>query len=385
MLSVINARLVTPNGVLENGTLTADGGRFVSVGTDAAPSGATIIDGAGLTALPGFLDLHIHGAGGADTMDSDPDALRTILRTHARFGTTGLLLTTMTQSREKITAALGAARAAVEAGADFCPDGAVALGIHLEGPYISPRRPGAQPKEFVRDYDPNEFAEWLTIANGTMRRITLAPERPRATELIAACRENNIVVSLGHTDATSDRAHAALGQGATSATHLFNAMPPLHHRTPGAAAAFLMDDRASVEIIGDGHHVAPEMIELALRAKGGAKVILITDAMAGAGAGDGLYDLGGNAVTVANGKAVLADGTLAGSILTMAQAAKNIRAWFPNLGWDALARLTSGNAARHMNWPQKARLAPHADADFVLVDDSLNVHTTIVAGHIVRN
>ena len=381
-LAVKNARIVTPDGVLENSSLLAEDGQIRAVGNLSVPPGAEILDGTNLTVLPGFLDLHIHGGGGADTMDATPNALQTILRTHARSGTTGLLLTTMTQRREKITAALRAARDAVSAGAAFCPDGAAALGIHLEGPYISPKRPGAQPREFVRDYDAAEFADWLEITAGTMRRITLASEQPGAGELIAACRAKGIVISLGHTDATSDQTRNALDRGATSLTHLFNAMPSLHHRAPGPACAMLMDDHAFVEIIADGHHVAPEMIHLALRAKGIGGAIFITDAMAGAGAGDGLYDLGGSAVTVAHGKAVLADGTLAGSILTMAQAAQNARAWF-DLDWPDIAALTSGNAARHMNWPHKARLTPGGDADFVLVDDALNVHATIIAGRIV--
>jgi N-acetylglucosamine-6-phosphate deacetylase len=378
-VTVTGARLVTPAGVIERGTLVADGGRIVDVGHGPAPSRGDVVDGAGLTVLPGFLDVHIHGGGGADAMDATPDALRAVCRTHARYGTTGLLATTMTQSRERIAAALRNARAAAEAGVDFCPDGAQVLGIHLEGPYINPLRPGAQPKQFVRDYDAAEFADWLEITRGTMKLITLAPERPGGAALMAACRAAGIVVSLGHTDATAEEATAAIDAGAAHGTHLFNAMPPLHHRKPGAAAVLMTDDRAKAEMIADGHHVAPTMIALALRAKGPEGIILITDARAGAGAGDGLYDLGGLPVTVANGRAVLEDGTLAGSVLTMGQAAANVRHWF-DTSWSDLARLTSANAAEQMGWQNKGRLAPGADADFVLVDDALTVHATFVAG-----
>jgi N-acetylglucosamine-6-phosphate deacetylase len=365
--------------VIERGTLVAESGRIADVGTDPAPAGADCIDGAGLTLLPGFLDVHIHGGGGADTMDATPDALRAICRIHARFGATGLLATTMTQSRERITAALRNARAAAEAGAEFCPDGARVLGIHLEGPYINPLRPGAQPKQFVRDYDAEEFADWLEITRGTMKMITLAPERPGGNALMRVCRTAGIVVSLGHTDATEEETRAAIDAGATHGTHLFNAMPPLHHRKPGTAAVLMTDDRAKAEMIADGHHVAPTMIALALRAKGPEGIVLITDAMAGAGAGDGLYDLGGLAVTVASGRAVLADGTLAGSVLTMGQAAANLRRWF-GTPWSHIARLTSTNAAEQMGWKDRGRLAPGAVADFVLVDDALNVHATFIAG-----
>ena len=387
MLTITNSQIVTPQGIIEEGTLTIADGRILSIeaGRSHNSPGIDVLDGKGLTALPGFLDLHIHGGGGSDTMDAfASDALKNILRTHANFGTTGLLLTTMTQSQELISHALAVATQAVKQGKEFCPEGAQALGIHLEGPYISPKRPGAQPAEYVRDYDEDEFGRWLEIVSGTIKRITIAPERPGGTELLAACRNAGIVVSLGHTDATSAEALDALAKGATSATHLYNAMPPLHHRTPGATAIFLTDNRAMVEIIADGHHVAPEMIDLALRSKGVEGVILITDAMAGAGSGDGQYDLGGNAVTVGDGKAVLADGTLAGSILTMVQALRNVRAWFPRLSWNDLALLTSGNAARHMGWENKGRIAPGADADIVLLDNNLNLQQVYIAGQRIR-
>lgn len=385
-LTLRGARIVTPHGTLDDASLSVVAGSITAVSGDGAliaqSEETEVIDASGLTLLPGFLDLHIHGGGGVDTMDATPDALQTICRTHAQFGTTGLLATTMTQSREKITAALANARLAHEAGADFCPDGAQVLGIHLEGPYISPERPGAQPREFVRDYDASEFADWLSVAGGAMKLITLAPERPRAPELMAACTGAGIVISLGHTDADAAQTEEAINAGAREVTHLFNAMPSLHHRKPGPIAVFLTDDRVKTEIIADGHHVAPEAIRLALRAKGINGAILITDAMAGAGAGEGIYDLGGHAVTVSGGKALLSDGTLAGSVLTMANAARNIRTW-TGADWNAIARLTSTNAADQMGLQNKGRLEAGADADFVLLNDDFVVEMTFVAGRCV--
>ncbi|GAB4469067.1 MAG: N-acetylglucosamine-6-phosphate deacetylase [Armatimonadaceae bacterium] len=382
LAGISDARIVTGDGmVLETGTVSLRDGRVESVSAHSANSHG-YLPAAGLTLLPGFLDVHIHGGGGADTMDATPEALRTLCRTHARFGTTGLLVTTMTQSGERIAAALENAGAAYREGLHFCPEGAQILGIHLEGPYINPKRPGAQPKEFVRKYDPEEFQSWLSLSRNALKLITLAPEMPGGSELIAACRAAGIVVSMGHTDASTEETKTALNHGVTHGTHLFNAMPSLHHRQPGPIAVLLIDDRARVEIIADGHHVAPEAIGLALRAKGADGVVLITDAMAGAGSGDGEYDLGGNPVTVAVGKATLADGTLAGSVLTMAQAAANMRRWFA-LDWNTLTKLTSGNAARQMGWTKKGRIAPGWDADFALVDDDLRVHATIVAGRVV--
>jgi N-acetylglucosamine-6-phosphate deacetylase len=380
-IAVRNARrVVTPEGAIDSAPLafSAETGRIVAVGGEAGGADETV-DADGLTVLPGFLDVHIHGGGGHDTMDATPDSLRAVLRTHAAHGTTGLLLTTITQSREKIAAALRAAADACAAGPAFCADGARPLGIHLEGPYISPARPGAQPKEFVRPYDVAEFDGWLRDAGGHLRLITLAPEEPNADALIAACRAVGVVVSFGHTDADAGQIHAAVDRGAAHATHLFNAMPPLHHRKPGPIGVALSDPRVMCEVIADGHHVAPEIVRLIVAAKGDRGTILITDAMAGAGAPDGTYDLGGHAVAVSGGKALLSDGTLAGSVLTMAQAAKNVRGW-AGVGWDALARLTSTNAADQLGLTEYGRLAPGCAADFVLVDDDLTVHATYVAG-----
>jgi len=383
--TITGCRIVTGGtGTIPAGTVTVKNGKIVAVQDWLADISATTLDATGLTLLPGFLDVHIHGGGGRDTMEATPEALQAICRTHAQNGTTGLLLTTITQSREAIGAALHQARQAIEAGSAFCPEGAQILGVHLEGPYIHPERPGAQPRQFVRDYCADEFAEWLAIAGNTLRLITLAPERPGGHDLIRACLEAGIVVSQGHTDATATETVQAIQAGVRQATHLFNAMPPLHHRKPGPIPIFLTDNRVRVEIIADGHHVAPEAIRLALQAKGADGILLITDAMAGAGANEGVYDLGGNTVTVANGKALLPDGTLAGSVLTMIQAVRNMQGWF-NLDWDTLARLSSGNAAEQFGWKHKGKIAPGYDADFVLVDDALHLHKTIIGGQIVSH
>ncbi|MBC8134313.1 MAG: N-acetylglucosamine-6-phosphate deacetylase [Fibrella sp.] len=380
---VQNTRVVSEQGVVDKGIVIENGKFNLNAGTPSALPGSPVLGATGLTLLPGFIDIHIHGGGGSDTMNATPDALRTICRTHARNGTTGLLLTTMTQSREKITNALTAARNAYESGADFCPDGARVLGIHLEGPYISAKRPGAQPKEFVRPYDAAEFAEWLDVAGAALKLITLAPEEPGADSLMRVCRERGIVVSFGHTDASAEQTRTALDiLGYAHATHLFNAMPALHHRNPGILGVALTDDRMRCEIISDGHHVAPEIARLALAAKNDSNVILITDAMAGAGAPDGRYDLGGHAVAVANGKALLPDGTLAGSVLTMAQAVRNVREW-TGAGWETLGRISSTNAANALGMMNKGRIATDADADFVLVDDSLTVRGTYIGGQCV--
>ncbi|WP_309722796.1 N-acetylglucosamine-6-phosphate deacetylase [Armatimonas sp.] len=367
-----NVRIVTPERVIENGSLSIDSGRIVAISeVPGTPSG--------LTVLPGFIDLHIHGGGGADTMDATPEALATICRTHATHGTTRLLATTITQSNAAITAAL-----ANVAKAPPAPDngGASVAGIHLEGPYISPSKPGAQPKEFVRDYDQAEFALWLDAAQGKLRQITLASEQPGGEALMAACSTAGVVISLGHTDATAEQTKSAIGLGARQATHLFNAMNGIHHRNPGPIPVFMTDPRVRVEVIADGHHVAPEVIAMTYAAVGAERFIAITDAMAGAGNGDGLYKLGGHEVTVTNGRATLADGTLAGSVLLMDQAARNLRAWC-NLGWQEIAQVTATNAADQQGWHDTGRLIEGSIADLVIVNDELTVQATYVGGDCV--
>ncbi len=377
------ARVVTPSGIVEGGIVVCEGAMIADVKpargwTGRTSADTTVMEAPGLTLLPGFLDVHIHGGGGGDTMDATPDTLRAVCETHAAHGTTGLLLTTMTQSRDAIASALQTARDAWQAGPDFC-SGAQVLGVHVEGPYISPKRPGAQPAQFVRNYDAEEFADWLRVAGGAIKLITVAPEMPGADALIQACRAARIVVSMGHTDADSAQTKDAIVRGVSHATHLFNAMPSIHHRNPGPIPVLLSDPTANVEIIADGHHVAPEVIAMAIKAKGAHRVVLITDAIAGAGVGDGTYELGGNPVTVTNGKATLADGTLAGSVLTMDKAARNVRDW-TGADWSSLVRMTATNAADEMGWLKRGRIAPDCHADLVLVDDALNVRATYVAG-----
>jgi N-acetylglucosamine-6-phosphate deacetylase len=369
-LLIHNARVVTESEVLEGADVRCEAGRIVEIGRGLA-AGEASLEAEGRFLLPGFLDVHIHGGGGHDSMEGTVEALNALCDTHARHGTIGLLATTITQSREAISAALKAAAACSHP---------LLLGIHLEGPYISPEKPGAQPKEFVRDYDAAEFDGWLSDAGGKLLRITLAPERPGADALIAACRAAGIAISLGHTDASSEQLKDALALcGHADATHLFNAMNGIHHRKPGPIPVFLTDSRCHVEIIADGHHVAPEVIAMAVRAAGTERVIAITDAMEGAGVGDGVYGLGGHRVTVEGGRATLPDGTLAGSVLTMDAAARNLKTWC-SLTWPELARITSTNAADRHGWKHKGRISVGADADLVLVDDELNVYRTILAG-----
>ena len=377
----ITGDIVTPDGVLESGALTiADDGTVAEVGArSTVPPRSGDIDAGGLLVLPGFADVHVHGGGGADFMHGTPDAVRQIARTHARHGTTSLLATTLTASRADTDAAIVAAHAVISAGPG---DGeARVLGIHLEGPYICSAKRGAQPQEFVRPPDAEELAHWLALSGGSVRRITLAPELPGAEAVIRLAHARGVTVSLGHTNATAAEAEAAIGWGAAATTHLFNAMPPLHHREPGAAGAALARPEIACEIIADGVHLHPLIVALIVAAKGPLGATLITDAMEGAGMPDGKYALGGQTVRVQNGIAAFADGTLAGSVLTMNRAFVNVRR-FAGVTLPDAARLSSGNALRQLGLSDTlGTLAPGMTADIAIVHPNTGeVFWTLVNG-----
>lgn len=379
----LHGDLVTPDTIISGGALVIDDdGRIAEVGAfDGVSSHAADIDAAGLLVLPGFLDMHVHGGGGADFMHGTPEATRQVARTHARFGTTGLLATTLTASRAQTDGAILAVRAVQEEGRG--EGEARLLGLHLEGPYICPARRGAQPAAYVRLPDADEFAHWNALSRQAVRQITLAPEMPGAEALVRMAREQNVIVSLGHTDATADDMTAAIGWGARQGTHVFNAMTGVHHRHPGAAAVILARPELVAEVIADGVHLHPLIVRLILNAKGMDGAVLITDAMEGAAMPDATYDLGGTPVRVQDGTASFADGTLAGSVLTMNRAFQNARA-FAELSPVQASRLSSANAARQLGLSDRfGSLEVGKEADLVVLDSITGeVAWTIIGGRV---
>lgn len=379
----ITGDIVTPDGVLSHGALTVDGaGDIAEVGPQRAVSPQSgDIDAAGLLILPGFVDMHVHGGGGADFMHGTADAARQVARTHARFGTTGLLATTMTASREDTDRAIVAARAVMEA--ERGEGEARLLGIHLEGPYLCAAKRGAQPEAFVRPPDADELAHWIALSGGTVRQITLAPEVPGAEEVIRLARANGVIVSLGHTDAKAADVLAAIAWGATRATHTFNAMRGLHHREPGTVGAVLARPEIVCEVIADGVHLDPMIVRLIVAAKGAAGAVLITDAIEGTAMPDGEYALGGQAVLVRDGTAAFADGTLAGSVLTMNRAFANA-VGFAGVSLPDAARLSSDNAARQLGQSHRlGEIVPGKAADLVILHPNTGeVAWTLVGGRV---
>lgn len=270
--------------------------------------------------VPGFIDLHIHGTYGVDVMDASRTALETMAAHLPKEGTTGFLATTITQDPAKISAAIQKV-----ADFHFNESGAEVLGIHVEGPFINEKRKGAQPAAFIGDPSIEQMQEWIEQSKKKVKQVTYAPERKHGIALTSFLRERGINASIGHSDASYEQVSDAIQAGANQVTHLFNGMSPMHHREPGVAGSALLFDELDVELIVDGIHIHPEIVHLAWRAKGTDRCLLITDSMRAKGLEDGLYDLGGQQVQVASGKAVLVDtGGLAGSVLKMNDAINNM-------------------------------------------------------------
>jgi N-acetylglucosamine-6-phosphate deacetylase len=381
-LLLANARIVTPSGIIESGWLLSRENRIAEIGSGVPPALAdtqTVIDADGLTALPGFIDLHVHGGDGADCMDGITDALDHMARFFARHGVTGFLPTTWTAPAGAIRRAL----ATIAAHQGPRPDGATILGAHLEGPYLNPARAGAQDPNQIRRAARQEALAFLEY--GVVRLVALAPEYDENRWLIEECARRGIAVSAAHTAATYDDIVHATTLGLSHATHTFNAMGTLHHREPGTVGAVLSHDRIACELIADNIHVHPAAQRILFAAKGLHRVILITDAVRGAGLDDGAaYEQDGRRVVVRNGASYLPDGTLSGSGLTMDRALHNFS---QAIGQpvEALWPTASLNAARSIGLSHRTgSLEVGKDADIVLVDAASSVHLTVALGQIIH-
>lgn len=325
--------------------------------------------------VPGFIDVHVHGGDGADFMDAHEEGNERILAFHARHGTTALAATTLSASRTDL---LGAANAIVRTAARG-PSGAEITAIHLEGPYINPARAGAQDRASIRDADIHEVAALISLAPRLRWIMTVAPEIAGVRMLIEHFRDR-VVFSIGHTSATYSIATAALEWGASHFTHLFNAMTGLHHRDPGVPGAAMTSAQATAELIADGVHVHPVVLRLAATSMAG-RVALITDAMRACGLADGHYKLYEHDVVVADGAARLADGTLAGSVLTMSRAVRNMVELASLPIETVLPLATEVPAAIAGVSDRKGRLEAGFDADVVVLDDMLEVVRVIARGN----
>lgn len=332
------------------------------------------IDGKGQHLLPGFIDIHIHGGYGQDAMDADEEALRLLSDGLMSEGTTSFLATTMTEDLERVAKAMTAA-------AQFSNShGAEIIGIHMEGPFISADKVGAQNPKYVKVPTVEQIKHLQQQADGLIKIITMAPEVEGAMEVIEALGEE-MIISLGHTTADYDKMNEAAEHGARHITHLYNAATGFSHREPGAFAAAWLNDKFSVECIVDGIHSHPAAVLLAYRLKGIGQMMLITDSMRAKGMPDGEYELGGQPVFKTGERAVLGDGTLAGSVLTMNGALRNFMQ-FTGVPLEEAWRVTSYNQAAALGMDDRGVIEKGKYADLVLVDQEINVLMTVKKGYI---
>jgi N-acetylglucosamine-6-phosphate deacetylase len=354
--------------LIRDGVIEAVGPR----GAMTLPSGAREILATDRTAIPGFVDVHIHGAGGREVMEGSSSALQTVAKTLAQFGTTSFVATTVTASPDDIFRSVSGIARYIGQQHESAEPAAEILGIHYEGPFISPKRNGVHPVEWLRTPSSEFLAKMIQAAAGNARILTIAPELPGAFPCIDAARNAGLVVGIGHSDATYEQARAAIAHGAHHAIHVFNAMRPFSHRDAGIIGAVLTSPEVTGELIADGVHVDEVAMRVLLQAKGAGCVILISDGISATGMPDGTYPLGPIEVTVKDGVCRNAEGKLAGSTLTLDRALRNVVALGIPLG-DAVRMLTINPATLLGIQFKKGALRVGADADIVLLDESLHI------------
>ncbi|MCA9931549.1 MAG: N-acetylglucosamine-6-phosphate deacetylase [Anaerolineales bacterium] len=376
MIFIQNGTIYAPDAVIENGTLVVANGRIQTIAPTreiAPPPDAQVIDAAGMSVVPGFIDLQLNGGFGHD-FTAAPETIWVVAEHLPQFGVTSFLPTIITSPQETVAAA----QAVIAQGPPAAFGGAVPLGLHLEGPFLNPLKKGAHEVQWMKRPFLPLIDNW-TPDNG-VRLVTLAPELPNALDMIRTLAARGVVVSAGHSTAAFGEALAGFDAGVRYGTHLFNAMPALHHREPGLAGALLADDRVTFGIIPDGIHVHPALIRTVWQAAG-QRMTLVTDAMAAMGMPPGDYQLGDFKVTVTETDSRLPDGTLAGSIVTMDAALRNLMAFTGCSLAAALPAVTRIPAAL-LGLPHKGRLVPGADADLALLSPDLQVEMVVVNGRI---
>ena len=372
---IVNGKIVLPDAVVCGKALAFDGdsGKILGV-VDSVPADASTIDAAGHYVAPGLVDIHIHGYLGEDTCDAKPEGIKKMAYGVAKNGVTAFLPTTMTVSKGEIVAALNAVRSLKEESKSW--GGAEILGVHAEGPFINPSKKGAQAEENILAPDADFIIENADI----IKSVTLAPEMDeghRCIKKLAAA--SDVLVSMGHTDAKFEEAMSAVADGVCHATHLFNAMSALAHRNPGVVGAALASDTVSVEVIADTFHINPGLYSIIAKAKGD-KMVLITDCTRAGGMPDGEYDLGGQPIFLKGIECRLADGTIAGSVLKLNNAVKNVLD-HTALPVHEVFRMASLNPATAIRCDDRiGSLEAGKDADIIIADENITVVRTIKKG-----
>jgi len=382
--AIYASRILTPQEELLDTVIIVEGGRITAIGHRdevKIPEGATDYVASGMTVVPGFVDVHIHGAGGHDVMEATPAALDCITATVARHGTTSILATTVTASVDQTCKSLEGIAQYIRSHEQQENTGLAAeiLGIHLEGPFISKARRGVHPPDAIARPSMEILDKFRAASDGLIRILTVAPEIPGALELITAAVANGIVAAIGHTDADYEQTRAAIQAGARHAVHFYNAMRPFSHRDPGVIGAILTEPDVTAEIIADGIHVAGPAIQVLLGTKGFDTVLLASDGTAATGMPDGNFRLGNFEVTVKDGVCRNSEGKLAGSTLTLDRALRYIVALGVPL-IDALRMATILPARRLGLAGKKGIIATGADADLVVLTPDLRVAGVMTRG-----
>lgn len=385
------ADILTPQGMIQSGILVIEDGiiaRISPFGDAGFDTGLPckheprheVIDGTGLTLVPGFIDIHSHGGGGCDTLDGTYDSQERMCLSHAAHGTTGILPTTMSAPFETLLQVSELIGHAIETN---ILDGAKILGLHLEGPWLNPEFKGAQSITGIRRPSIEELDALIKASSGNIRMITVAPEMPGALDLIKHAADSGIKVSLGHSSATYEQVIQAVQAGATHVTHAYNAMSGLHHRCPGMVGAMLSCDKLTADVILDGFHLHCAAAKILMKCKGKDRLALITDATMAAGMPNGRYELGGQEVIFRDGAVRLLDGNLAGSALTLDNAVKYAVLKLGCSLKDAITMVSETPAKIIGMYDKKGSIEAGKDADLVLLDASLQVKATIVSGNLV--
>ena len=372
--------IVLPERTIPRGTVLIEDGRIATTdeSDELQSAGAAIIDLDGATVLPGFIDVHIHGAAGVDAMDASPAELQAMSRYLASQGVTAWLPTFVPASDETYAQAIDAIAESMNS-ADA--SGAPILGVHYEGPFVNSAQCGALHVDHFKTYSSPADVDGLPVREGMIRMTTLAPEVAGGIELIRELTRRGWVVSIGHTRATLETLDQALAAGARHMTHFMNAMAPLHHRNPGPIAWGLANDNVTLDMIADGIHLDPFMLRLLVKMKGAKAISLISDAIAAAGKGDGDYDIWGETISVKNGRTANASGSIAGSVISILDAVRLLLSLGVSL--SDIAQLASTNPARLLGLDHECGIiAPAHRADLVAIDANGNVRLTLVAAEL---
>lgn len=372
-----NARIVLPDREIEAGSVVIVRGLITSITDGPEETNANTLDLAGLTLLPGFIDIHIHGAVGIDTLDASAEQLGKVAKFLATQGVTSWLPTLVPASDEQFSRAVGEIAKSMN-----LVSGARTLGVHYEGPFVNSAQCGALHKEYFKTYAGPEDLAFLESPGGSIRMITLAPEISGGVELVRELRRRGWVISIGHTRADLKVLDEACDAGARHMTHFMNAMPPLHHRAPGPIAWGLSREDVTFDLIADGIHLDPFMLRLLMKIKSVGGITLISDAIAAAGRGDGDYQIWGETITVKNGRTANASGSIAGSVISMLDAVRLMRSL--GVSYVDLAQMASSNPARLLGvYEVCGSIEVGKRADLVALDQNGNVKLTIIGGQVV--